>query len=396
MIEQSPTQDLDNTTLSWEAQLQLCCCTACQTRFASPAPNRYQEEESGVWEVRATLGEESPDSEELLSFGEAIRHQEEESGVWESRAASLDASVSGEETLTSFNLSETVRFEDATNSAGIAFVSGISFGSSWGDFNGDTFPDLYVSNHYRPVSLYLNNGDGTFTDIAADTLSEQGRDTHAAAWADFDNDGDQDIIQFTGAGQGMHSESNLLYVNDGQSLVNRATELGVRYPFARSRTPLWFDHDNDGWLDLVWTGAPRPDRQSPNTIFRQNRSGFEDVGLDSGFDVPSSSYGFLADISGDEILDLVINNDGLGGFNVYDTTALPFNDLRGNPQLSWGADVASADLNGDLRPDLFSLVRDWGLLRLFKIILAMPEQGLHLNKMRQGSNLLPVERLLWS
>lgn len=48
-----------------------------------------------------------------------------------------------------------IRFIETTNSAGIQFFNGISFGASWGDVNQDTLPDLWVSNHFDPISLYL-------------------------------------------------------------------------------------------------------------------------------------------------------------------------------------------------------------------------------------------------
>jgi hypothetical protein len=90
-------------------------------------------------------------------------------------------------------------FEDVTAEVGIEYV-GQSWGSSWGDFNGDGWPDLWTSNHSLLPSLYINQKDGTFVDRAVDLLPVDvwsklvGYDLHGAAWADFDNDGDQDLI----------------------------------------------------------------------------------------------------------------------------------------------------------------------------------------------------------
>ena len=58
-----------------------------------------------------------------------------------------------------------IQFVDASAGAGISHI-GPSFGASWGDFNGDGWPDLWVSNHYESPSIYLNQTDGSFSDVA--------------------------------------------------------------------------------------------------------------------------------------------------------------------------------------------------------------------------------------
>ena len=96
-----------------------------------------------------------------------------------------------------------IRFADATEQSGIDYQSQ-SYGSYWGDFNGDGWTDLWVSNHLGNAApnLYINQQDGTF--VQSETIpppinprGDKG-DFHAAAWADFDNDNDQDLIQLTG------------------------------------------------------------------------------------------------------------------------------------------------------------------------------------------------------
>jgi hypothetical protein len=57
-------------------------------------------------------------------------------------------------------------FDDVSVSAGIAH-SGETYGASWGDLDGDGYPDLFVSNHRTQDSLFLNAGDGTFIDVAS-------------------------------------------------------------------------------------------------------------------------------------------------------------------------------------------------------------------------------------
>ncbi len=251
-----------------------------------------------------------------------------------------------------------ISFQEVTNSTGISSFAH-SYGASWGDFNGDPDPDLWTSNHAaRPDtfsrSLHLNQRDGTFLPSISQAVVPFPKlgDRHGAAWADFDNDGDQDLIQLVGAVRGTGSDPNQFYVNEGGILEERASELGIDYPLARGRTPLWFDFDRDGLLDLFLGSDERPDGQAPPTIFRQTNNGFEDVGSTLGFDLHLTDFGFLSDLSGDGNLDLVVKADPL---TIYDITADTFEDITDTlvSNVIWARDITSGDFNGDLRPDLY-------------------------------------------
>ncbi len=255
-----------------------------------------------------------------------------------------------------------ISFQNVTNLTGISNPDAdFSFGASWGDFNGDSYPDIWVSNHFTDLgnpsgTLYLNQRDGTFIDATFQVFLEYlGGDTHAAAWADFDNDGDQDLIQLVGGGRGVGVGSefgNQMYVNNGGILENQAVELGIDYSLARGRTPLWFDYDQDGLLDLFIGAGVRPDGQAPPTIFRQTESGFEDIGSTIGFDLAQAEFGFLSDLSGDGNLDAVLK---AGPLKFYELTSLSLQDITTTltPRNIFGADIVSGDFNGDLRPDLY-------------------------------------------
>ncbi|HHP7229389.1 MAG TPA: CRTAC homolog protein [Xenococcaceae cyanobacterium] len=248
-------------------------------------------------------------------------------------------------------------FQNVNNIAGIS-ITNLTYGSAWGDFNGDSFLDLWVNNHFdNPGTLYLNQGNGTFTDVTAQVfiLDELGRegssstDHHGAQWSDFDNDGDQDLLQLVGSAT---TEPNLLFINDGGVLRDAAPALGLDYPEARAQTPILVDFDNDGLLDLIHTSTKRPDGLTPPTVFRQTSNGFEDVGatVAPAFQLTNSRFGNLADISGDGKLDLLVN----GTQFIYDLTSNSFTDITSAfGGGAGGSDAITADFNGDLLSDVY-------------------------------------------
>lgn len=274
-----------------------------------------------------------------------------------------------------------IRFDEITEHAGLAY-HGVTYGASWGDFNADGWPDLWVGHHGNTPSLYLNNTDGTFTDISHRVMPKDAlADGHGVAWGDFDNDGDQDLIELVGAERGKGAGPNHLFVNEDGKLVNKAFELNVDYPLGSGRTPLWLDADRDGWLDLIVVNRPRPDRKAPSTLFRQIRKSFQESNHLFGFRVEKPSrfdkvfdlianlkrlrfrkprylsrpvdFAQLADISGDRILDLVVYSRPM---RIYSLATVPFKDITvatGLPMVPQAKDAAIEDFNGDGRLDFF-------------------------------------------
>ena len=116
-------------------------------------------------------------------------------------------------------------FKNITGDSGIDYA-GISYGVAWGDFNSYGNVDLWVSNHGSKATLYQNQGDGTFVDVTLNVFGKQPQgEFHGAAWADFDNDGDADLIQLVGAdvGNGSLSDSAIAIqfdVNDNGTLTD--------------------------------------------------------------------------------------------------------------------------------------------------------------------------------
>ena len=275
-----------------------------------------------------------------------------------------------------------ITFEEVTEKAGISHCSPTA-GAAWGDLNGDGWPDLWVVNHYLFPSLYVNRGDGTFSDVASSVL--YGRpidDYHGAAWADFDNDGDQDLLNLTGGGAGRGKCPNYLFINQDGVLKNHAKQMGIDYPLGRGRTPLWFDADRDGRLDVLIMNKPRPGGQAPSAVFRQGQNGFEIRSREFGFRHerrtklekilalasnaihlrfrrgPGSIrtpevFAQLADLSGDGSVNLVVHSNPMRVFSI-DTT--PFKEITnaiGFPNIAGILDIAIEDFNGDLQFDMY-------------------------------------------
>ena len=256
-----------------------------------------------------------------------------------------------------------IQFEDVSRQAGITRI-GESWGNAWGDFDGDGYLDLWATNHRHKPSLYRNNGDGTFTDIIDEVWdANPDADTHGSAWADFDNDGDQDLIILSGSGGGLGgartNHFNQLYVNENSSLIERATELGLAYPLLRGRTPLWLDSNRDGRLDVLLVGVTRTDSTGTlvtSALFAQNESGFENINTAAGCcPQESAALAQYADITADGNMEIVFSYHTYP-LTIYDTSEIPFNDLSGTLSIPTGYsvhDAAIADFDGDLHPDIF-------------------------------------------
>ncbi len=85
-------------------------------------------------------------------------------------------------------------FTDVTAAAGLETENNrFSFSCSWADYDRNGHPDLYVANDYGRNSLYRNNGDGTFTETAAEAGVEDIAAGMSVTWRDFNNDGWLDL-----------------------------------------------------------------------------------------------------------------------------------------------------------------------------------------------------------
>ncbi len=199
-------------------------------------------------------------------------------------------------------------------------------GIAWVDFDGDGWPDLYVTNDSQPNYLYQNQRDGTFKEIgfpAGVAVSEDGSEqgSMGVAVGDYLNQGRPSLFVTNFA-----EEYNVLYRNDGTHF----TDVSFRSKTAPASMPLvmwgtaFLDYDNDGWEDLiavaghvypqmdqVKTGASMGYRQ-PKLLFHNNRDGtFADVSRQYGPVLTENrvSRGLaVGDLDNDGRLDVVVND----------------------------------------------------------------------------------------
>ena len=260
------------------------------------------------------------------------------------------------------SISSAVSFQEVTAESGIVYA-GQSWGAAWGDFNGDGWPDLWTPNHGELPSLYINNQDGSFTDIASvDILPDGiwdslgGYDAHGAAWADFDNDGDQDLVQL--ADGGIRKQANQLYINAGNGVferVEQAFNMGIDQPDANARTPLWFDWNNDGLLDLLAANAMRSvNVNPPATLFEQGPSGFVSVQeAELNLQEPTA-FAMLSDLTGDGRKEILLGASKTA-IRVYSNTGAMLTDETVNlgfDQYKRGQDVSLSDLTGNFQTEI--------------------------------------------
>ncbi len=247
-----------------------------------------------------------------------------------------------------------IQFADAhADRIGIDFRDR-SFGAAWGDFNGDGWPDLWAGRHATSLpGLYINNRDGTFTDSLLEVWPEAAPiDAHGAAWADFDNDGDQDLLSLVGADGGNGSNPNLFLLNEGGLFREAALPYGIDYPLGRGRMPLWLDWDNDGMLDVFVANDVRPDGQAPSAVFMQRGTTFQV--LDSLVTNGHTTFAQAADLFGQgESLLLIEDSDYPDSVFAFDQLPIDLRADIGLPPSGAVSDVAIEDFNGDLRPDFY-------------------------------------------
>ncbi|MDX1384517.1 MAG: VCBS repeat-containing protein, partial [Thermoanaerobaculia bacterium] len=166
-------------------------------------------------------------------------------------------------------------------------VFDISGGAIGDDFDGDGDLDLVVStaDTRGPMRLFRNRGDGTFTDATSAAGLDGLFGGLNLEQADYDNDGDLDILVLRGAWlfeAGRHPNS--LLQNQGNGAFRDVTfESGLGDESYPTQTAAWADYDNDGDLDLYVGNETSQRLRAPSQLFRNRGDGrFEEVAEQAG------------------------------------------------------------------------------------------------------------------
>ncbi len=170
-------------------------------------------------------------------------------------------------------------------------IPGVYYSScAWGDFNNDDLLDFVLTGYNQalgPISrIYKNNGNSSFTWM--ETISLTGVFYSSASWADYDNDGDLDLLI---AGQNLSiGLITTIYRNDGNNTFTEQTGLLLKPVYKGSVA--WGDYNNDGLLDILITGLDGVTASARNnsSLYKNNGNGsfteqtgieITDVGLSS-------------------------------------------------------------------------------------------------------------------
>jgi hypothetical protein len=245
-------------------------------------------------------------------------------------------------------------FTDVTAESGLLFPDHATHSASWADYDNDGWLDLYAGHERTPSQLFRNKGDGTFEDVSARAGVGHVAFTKGVTWGDYDDDGYPDLYVSN------YDADNFLYHNKGDGTFEEvASRLGVEKPGWSFATWFW-DYDNDGRLDLFvasytfaagewvrpYIGMPR--KGDSMRLYRNTGKGaaaaFADVTTEAGLDRGVAAMGAnFGDVDNDGFLDFYL------GTGAPSFTALMPNLMYRNHEGKYFVDVTTSSGTGNLQ-----------------------------------------------
>ncbi|TVR53697.1 MAG: RNA-binding protein [Puniceicoccaceae bacterium] len=228
-----------------------------------------------------------------------------------------------------FRQTDAFVFEDVTEAAGVAghpdaWATGVTFV----DINNNGLLDLYVCYFNAPNQLFINQGDGTFTEEAAAWGLAIVDASVMAAFADINRNGHLDLYLQTNIldyRASFKGRPDYLFRNNGDGTFTDITAEAGIWGLSQGHSATWWDYNNDGWPDLYVAN----DFENPDRFYRNNGDGtFTDI-LNEVF--PHTSYFSMGSDLGD------ITNNGLVDFIVGDMAATThYKDKTGMAEMGRG------------------------------------------------------------
>jgi tetratricopeptide (TPR) repeat protein len=274
-------------------------------------------------------------------------------------------------------------FTDVTEQAGLLSFHPTQT-ATWADFNNDGWLDVFIGNEsdagdINPCELYINNKNGTFTEVAAQAGADIKKFVKGVTSGDYDNDGRTDIFISTMNGHDILLK-NVTPKNGPVKFIDVTQQANLNKVNAGTFATWFWDYDNDGHPDILvcgygnkatiglYAGAEALNRYRGNSgkviLYHNEGNGtFKDVSKQAGFNKISFAMGAnFGDIDNDGYLDFY-----LGTGNPLFTSLIPdrlyknengkrFTDITAKARvgsLQKGHGVSFADLNNDGNQDIY-------------------------------------------
>ncbi len=244
---------------------------------------------------------------------------------------------------------------DATGIPSAALYNGITAA----DYDADGDLDLYLANYNGPNVLVRNDGNFNFTDVTATAMVGDAGHTAGCAWGDYDGDGWIDLLVTNHSPQG--TENNRLMRNLGDGTFDDVTDELLLQEYGPSFQALFFDYDRDGDSDLYVTNDKGPTLGYECRLWRNDDGVLTDVSASSGAGIFAMAMGLgVGDPNRDGYLDLYVTNTPLGDDNILlvnqgDGTFTDESSSYGIGACASGWGVELLDFDNDGYEDIFVL-----------------------------------------